>query len=124
MGELYLKLDQPNIPVFDFGYTISGSVFENKAMTIPHDLTAYDSVEFRTFRPGDTFVPVRLDATVNTANTNQFSIIVRRGTFIYDGIFECVLGLISTGINRSTKPRQLLVRNNGNIVQGITSGLI
>ncbi len=113
--KLYLKLSQDSWLARDFGSTISGEVYEDRARTVGHDLTGYTSVHLHLFNRGDLFSYFNSPTIVGTGqgNEHRWSYVVQKGDFLNAGVYSMNVTLRGTGIIHSTESEEFHIKSNG-----------
>ena len=110
---VYVRVTPDQVLQYDFGYSLSGEVYNDRAMKIPHDLTGYDRVLLKTSREGIgemDFNSSPVSVLSGDGNEHRWSWRIPRGSFFYEGVFNLYLTLQSAGLSRTTIPARLLVR--------------
>lgn len=112
--ELYLALNTRQLNQYDYGLTISGSVWENREKTVPHDLRNYDRIRYRHL-DRDTHVPqVEDDAeVVDNDPGNLWRYKIGRNALLREGIFQADILCEAADLAISTIDEQVIVLRNG-----------
>ena len=118
---LYVRISPDQVSQYDHGYDIEGEVFESVRYTKPHDLTQYANVYVKYSRAGLGSLNIGEFEAVKgqgTGNEHKFTWRIPRNAFYYAGSFDFWLTVRADGLNRTTVPARLLVRETGNVNLG------
>lgn len=110
--ELYLSLGQRRFNRFDYGMTISGTVWEDAARTMPHDLSVYDNVYFRYFRRDGQTNYINELVTIGDPS-NSWSFKAGQNSFPEEDVFHANVLVEGEDLKITTYAEEILVEGNG-----------
>jgi len=109
----YLRLNQKTWREFDFSTInkLSGTLFADKAMTTPRDLTG-STLKIRIYRRWRRLDRFNKSATITNPTAGTWEYTVAKGEMPRRGIYLLEVEIISSGVQESTFPVEFFVQGS------------